>query len=100
MEKLQVGGGDCAILHQRIEVDDLFPETGSVENDGNLLGKFLRLDEREDLEKLVHRPKPPRKNHQRLRQICEPELPHEEVVELEVELPCDVRIRELLERQT
>ena len=61
---------------------------------------FLGLDQREDLEQFVHRAEAARENHQRLRQVREPELAHEEVVELEAEFAGDVRIGKLLERQT
>jgi hypothetical protein len=44
-------------------------------------------------------PKPPGKHDQRLRQIREPQLAHEEVVELEAQLGRDVRVGKLLERQ-
>ena len=44
-------------------------------------------------------PKPPGKDHERLREIREPELAHEEVVELEVQAVGDVRVRALLEGQ-
>ena len=56
-------------------------------------GELLGLHQREDLEHLVERAEPARKDHERLRQVREPELAHEEVVELEVQAVGDVRIR-------
>ncbi len=77
-----------------------FQKLGAVQNDCYFLRQLLRLYQRQDLEKLVHRSESARKDHQRLRQIGEPELAHEEVMEFEVQFVRDVRIRPLLERQT
>ena len=51
-----------------------------------LLRQLARLRQREDLEHLVERAEAAGKNDQRLGQVREPELPHEEVVELEVQI--------------
>ena len=72
---------------------------GAVEDDLDLLGELFRLHQRQDLEHLVERPEAARKDHQRLCQIREPELPHEEIVELEVQPLRDVAVRPLLEGQ-
>ena len=64
-----------------------------------MLRELFRLDEGEDLEELVERAEPAGKDHECLRQVREPELPHEEVVELEVQPAGDVRVRALFERQ-
>src|SRR5580692_7048706 len=100
MEEIQIVGGNGPILHQRFKVYDFLPKTGAVENNRNLLGELSGLDERENLEELVHGSKPAREDHQRLRQIRKPELAHEKVVELEVEFIGDIRVRELLERKS
>src|SRR5262249_42059305 len=55
--------------------------------------------ERQDLEQLVAGAEAPWKDHERLCEIREPELPHEEVVELEVQPFCDVGIGALFEWQ-
>src|SRR5262249_23281458 len=54
---------------------------------------------REDLEELVERAEAAGEDHQRLRQVGEPELAHEEVVELEMQALGDIRVGALLERQ-
>src|SRR3989338_10673330 len=68
----------------RLERQHLIPEVTAVQDDGDLLRELVGLREREDLEELVARAEPPGKNDERLRQVREPELPHEEVVELEL----------------
>ena len=75
------------------------PVLAAVEDDADLLRQLVGLHEREDLEQLVARAEAAGKDHERLRQVREPELPHEEVVELEVQAVGDVRVRALLERQ-
>src|SRR5204863_7007874 len=71
----------------------------AVENDADFLRQLVGLDEREDFEELVARAEAAGKDHQRLREIREPELAHEEIVELELEPFGDVRIGTLLEGQ-
>ena len=60
---------------------------------------FLRLRERQDLEQLVERAEAARKSDQRVRQVREPQLAHEEVVELEAQLGRDIGVGTLLLRQ-
>src|SRR5215467_5739928 len=81
-------------------MDEAVPVFAPVDNNQNLLRQLLCLGQREDFEKLVERAKAARKNHQRLRKICKPELPHEEVMELQIQRRGDVRVGILLERQT
>ena len=63
------------------------------------LASFSVCVEGEDFEHLVERAEAAGKDHQRLGQIGEPILAHEEVVELEVERGRDVGVRRLLEGQ-
>ena len=63
------------------------------------LRQLLGLRQRQDLQHFVQRSEAARKHHQRLGEIREPELAHEEVVKLEAQLRADVRIGQLLERQ-
>ena len=63
----------------------MLPVLRTVDDDGDLLGEFFGLGEREHLEHLVERAEAAGKDDQRLGQIGEPELAHEEVVEVEVE---------------
>jgi len=100
LEKLHVRGRDGPILDQRLEIYDFLPELRAVQDDHDLLRQLLGLHQRQDLEKLVHRSESARKDHQRLRQISEPELAHEEVMELEIQFIRDIRIRVLLVRKT
>jgi hypothetical protein len=60
---------------------------------------FLGLGEGEDFKHLVERAEAAGKDDQRLGEIGEPELAHEEVMELEVERGGDVRVGMLLEGQ-
>ena len=98
-EQIQVLLGDRAPLRHRLEVEHLVPVLAAVEDDADLLRQLVGLREREDLEQLVAGAEAAGKDHQRLRQVREPELAHEEVVELEVQPVGDVRVGALLERQ-
>src|SRR3954453_8274907 len=90
MNQLFVLLGNRAPLGHRLEVDDFLPVLAAVQDDGNLLRELVGLGQRQNLEELVAGAKPSRKNHERLCQIGEPELPHEEVVKLEVKAVGDV----------
>ncbi len=79
--------------------EHLVPVLAAVQDDQQLLRQLAGLRQRQDLEQLVERAEAARKDHQRLGQVGEPELPHEEVVELEVQLVGDVAVGALLERQ-
>jgi hypothetical protein len=68
------------------QVDDALPVARSVDEHGDLLGQLLGLRQGQQLEHLVQRAEAAGKDHQRLGQIGEPELAHEEVVELEVQV--------------
>ena len=61
------------------------PVVGPVEDHQQLPRELLRLRQREELEQLVERAEAAREDHQRLGEIREPELPHEEVVEVEAQ---------------
>jgi len=99
VKQLQVGRRNRPVLHERIEVNDLFPERGPIQHDRHLLRQLLRLRQRQNFEQLIHGPEATRKHHQRLRQVREPELAHEKVMEFEVQFMGDVGIRKLLKRQ-
>src|SRR5262249_42833373 len=100
VEELEVFLGDRAPLRHGLKLQDLIPVLSSVEDDADLLRQLVGLGERENLEQLVERAEAAGKNDERLRQVCEPELSHEEVVELEAQPVRDVRVGALLERQT
>src|ERR1035438_5134017 len=99
VEELQVFRRDGAVLYQRVEVDDFFAERRAIENDRHLLRQLLRLRKGQDLEELVHGSEAAGEDYQGFGQVGEPELTHEEIVELKTQLIADVRIGELFERQ-
>src|SRR5579884_2388345 len=100
LEQIQVLGRNHSVFHQGVEVEDLAPVIAAVEHDQNFAFELLRLRERQDLAQLIQRSESARKYHQRLGQVGEPELAHEEVVKLERQLRRDERIRPLLERKS
>src|SRR6185437_16813488 len=99
MKQLEVRFGNRPILHQRVEVHDLLPEIRTIKHDRDLLRQLLRLHKSQNLEQLVHGSESARENHEGLRQISEPELAHEEVMEFKAQLGRNVRVRKLFERQ-
>ena len=99
MEEIEILGRDGARIDQHLEVEDFLPVIRSINKDGDPFVDLPGLRQREDLEHLVEGAEAAGKNHQRLGQIGEPQLAHEEVVELEVERGRDVGIGPLLEGQ-
>jgi hypothetical protein len=99
LEQVQVFGSDCAGVDEGLEVHDAVPVFAAVDYDENLFGQLVGLSEGEDFEEFVDGAEAAGKNHQRFGEIGEPELAHEEIVELEVERGRDVRIGILLERE-
>src|ERR1700690_4442515 len=97
LEKFQALRGNGSRVHHGLEVNQAVPILAAINDDQNLLGQFLCLRESENLEKLVEGPEAARENHQRLGQIREPELAHEEVMEFEIQRWSDMRIGHLLE---
>src|SRR6266446_2240170 len=100
LEQLQILGREGAVAHQSLEVDHFFPERRTVEEHGNRTLELAGLRQRQDLEQLVERAEAAGKRNQGARQVREPQLAHEEVVELEAELRGDIGIGTLLLRQT
>src|SRR5690606_15815959 len=87
------------VPHEGLEVDHLPPEAFAVQQHRNTPRELSRLRQRQNLEHLVQRAEPARKRDHRAGEMREPELAHEEVMELEAEPGRDVRIRPLLVRQ-
>src|SRR6516165_6081761 len=81
MQQIEVLFRDRAPFGHRLESQHLIPVLPAVENHANLLGELVGLDKRQNLEQLVARPEAARENDQRLREVGEPELSHEEIVE-------------------
>ena len=90
---------DGALFGEHLEVDHFLPVLRSVDDDGDLLGELVGLGEGEKLEHFVEGAEAAGENDQRLGQVGEPVLAHEEVVELEVERGRDEGVGQLLEGQ-
>src|SRR5438067_4609802 len=58
----------------------------------------VRIYQCQDFEQFVERAETAREQHDRLGEIDEPELPHKEIMKVEVQLPADIRVVELLIR--
>src|SRR5689334_14140281 len=71
--------GYRAPLGHRLEIEHLIPEVSSVKDHFDFLRELVGLSQREDLEELVARAEAAREDHERLREIREPEFPHEEI---------------------
>ena len=99
LEEVEVLEGDGALFGHGFEVDDGLPVVGAVDDDGDLLGELFGLREGEQLEHLVERAEAAGEDDQRLGEVGEPVLAHEEVVELEVELGRDPGVGTLFEGQ-
>src|ERR1700761_7559205 len=99
MEEIEVSGRDGAGVDQPVEVEDLLPVFGAVDDDGDVLGELVSLNEGENFKHLVDGAKAAGKDDQRLGQVGKPQLAHEEVVELEVERRGDIGVGSLLEGQ-
>ena len=99
LEQVEVFGRDRAGVDKGLEVHDTVPVFAAVDDDQNFLGELVSLGEGEDLEEFVDGAEAAGKNHQGFGEIGEPELTHEEIMELEVERGSDVRIGILLEGQ-
>ena len=91
--------GDGALFGEDVEVDDALPVGRAVDDDGDLLGELVGLGEGEQLEHFVQGAEAAGKDDQRLGEVGEPVLAHEEVVEVEVERGRDVGVGHLLEGQ-
>src|SRR5262249_41732918 len=96
VEESDVAGADGAIFRQRVEVQHLVPVARAEEHDGHAFLHLARLPQGEHLEELVEGAEAAGEQHDRLREIYEPELAHEKIVEMKVQLATDIRIVELL----
>src|SRR5437868_6349319 len=98
MEQMSVLGADRAVAYERLEVQHLVPEFRAEQDDRHSFAHLARLHPRQDLEELVECAEAAREQHHRLCEVDEPELAHEEVMEVDVELAADEGIVELLIR--
>ena len=96
-EEAGVAGRDVAALHERPAdpVEQAAPVRAPHEDDREP-GRLPRLDQRQALEQLVHRPEPAGQDDVALGVLDEHRLPGEEEVEHEVLVRVDVRVRPLL----
>src|ERR1700737_3419577 len=74
---------DGAGVHHGLPVQNLIPIFSAVDKDDVVLSQLARLHEGEHFHELVKRAEPPRENYQGLGDLREPELTHEEVMEIE-----------------
>src|SRR6202042_2491737 len=74
LEEIAVLPRDSSLLGQQVEVDDLLPVAGAIDEDGDLLGQLLGLRQGQQLEHLVERAETAREDNQRLRQVGKPVL--------------------------
>src|SRR5262249_56744276 len=88
------------VAHERLEVDDLAPVARPVEQGHDRPLELAGLAEGQDLEQLVECAEAAGEGDDGAREVREPELAHEEVVELEPEAGRDVRVRTLLVRES
>src|SRR5208283_1018170 len=82
-EQLEIFGADHFVTDQRIEVDDLFPVFRTIKKNRNPTIKLSGLLQGQDLSELVEGPEAAREHHQGARQMREPKLAHEKIMELE-----------------
>src|SRR5215469_10780835 len=99
LEKFQVGSCNRPCVDHDLKIDQAFPVFPSINDHQNLLRQFLGLRQGEDFEEFVHGSEAAGKNHQRLGQIREPELAHEEVVKVKIQGRRDVGVGILFEGQ-
>src|SRR6185312_8734969 len=98
-EQIEVRRRDGSGIDHRVEVDETFPVLAAVNHHQNFFSQLLGLSQSEDFKQLVQRAKATGEDYQCLGQVCEPELPHEKIVKLEIKRRRDIWIRILLEWQ-
>src|SRR5262249_21755459 len=99
VENPQIFGADCAPPNEGVEIDYLIPILIAEQHHGHVLPRFARLNQRQNLEQLIHRAIAAGKDYERLREIDEPELAHEKVVKVEGELTRNIIVQLVLRRQ-
>src|SRR5208282_6071837 len=96
VKQLQVLWRDRSGVNQRLKINYPVPIVLAIDHDADALGELFGLRQSQQLEEFVEGAEPAGKNHQCLGQIGEPQLPHEEVVKLEIQLRGDVVVGRLL----
>src|ERR1017187_5941389 len=99
VDQAQVFRRNGSCVHQCLEIDDLVPVLAAVNHHTDVLGELFGLRQGQQFKHLVEGTKASGKHHQRLGQGGEPQLAHEEVVELKIKVGRDVGDGNLLEGQ-
>ena len=86
---------DGAGIHHGLPIQNLIPIFSAVDKDDVVLGEFVRLHEGEHFHELVEGAEAAGKNYEGFGDLCEPELPHEEVMEIETKFGADIGVGEL-----
>ena len=100
MEERQIVGADHAMPDERLEVDNFVPVARSVKQDWDATFDLVRLHQCKYFHQLIERTEASGKHHQRSGEMCEPELAHEKITELEGQLGRHVTVRPLFLRQS
>src|SRR5436189_2398678 len=85
LQQAEIGLGNRAPLRHGLEIEDLVPVLAAVQDHFDLLRQLVGLHQRENLEELIARPEAAGKNHQRFREVSEPELSHEKIMKFELQ---------------
>ena len=96
MQEIDIRGRNGPPAGHGIEVENLLPVVGAEDDDGEGFGDLSGLNEGEDLHEFVERSEAAREDDQGLGEVNEPEFPHEEIMEFEVEFSGDEGIGILL----
>ena len=99
-EEVEIFAPDHFMADECIKVDDLFPVIRAIENNQDPAIQLPCLLQSQDLCQLVQRPEASGKNHQRTREVREPKLAHEKIVELEGQLAGNIGVGPLLMGQS
>src|SRR6266567_3535543 len=90
LKQLQILRGDGVVLDQSVEIQYFFPKLRAIQHDHDFAFELVGLRQSQNFEKLVESAESAGEDNQRARKISEPELAHEEVMELEGERGRDV----------
>src|SRR5580692_1143629 len=99
-EEIEIFAADHAVTNERIEVDDLVPVVRTVEKNQDPAIQLPSLLQSQYLRHLVQGAEASGKDHQRTREVREPKLAHEKIVELEGQPAGNVGVGPLLVRQS
>src|SRR6516165_3392493 len=98
VEKAEIARADRAVFDQRVEINHFVPVFGAKQHDRHAFARFARLYQGQDLEQLVERAIAARKQYDRLGEVDKPELAHEKIMKIEVQLRANIRVVKFLVR--